>query len=194
MNRVALYTRISTKDGRQDLDNQLNALREYASKMGWIITQEFSDQESGAKAEREGLKQMLAAATRRGFDVLLVFDLSRLTRGGPGTAFTIIDRLNRNGVKFWSFTQEHFRSSGPAGDLLIAIAAYIAQQERESMQQRIKAGIDRARRAGRTIGPPRSVIDVKRATELRNHGHSIREIAAILRCSKSLVERRLNGL
>jgi hypothetical protein len=38
---VALYARVSTKDGRQDTENQLIALREYCSKHGWVIAGEM---------------------------------------------------------------------------------------------------------------------------------------------------------
>lgn len=50
--RVALYTRISTGDGRQTIDNQLRDLNLAAERMGWEITHHFSDEGiSGAKGK-----------------------------------------------------------------------------------------------------------------------------------------------
>mgnify|MGYP000884375081 FL=1 len=40
--KVAIYTRVSTLD--QTIDNQLIELRDYCSKMGWEITQEYADE------------------------------------------------------------------------------------------------------------------------------------------------------
>jgi DNA invertase Pin-like site-specific DNA recombinase len=189
--RAAIYTRTSTSDGRQTIENQLEPLREFAGRMKWTIAAEFTDGESGASDKRPGLERLLTRAARRAFDVVLVFDLSRLTRGGPAKAFELITRLKASGVDFWSYTQEHFRTSGPAGALLIAIAAYIAEQERAGMQERIKAGMNRARGAGRVIGRPKKAVDARRARALKNQGKSTREIARILKVSKSTIERTL---
>jgi len=37
MTRVAIYGRISTSDGRQEVDNQLNELRQFAARQDWEI-------------------------------------------------------------------------------------------------------------------------------------------------------------
>jgi len=189
--RAALYARTSTKDGRQHASNQLHKLREFAARMDWTIAVEITDTESGARDSRPGLDKLMELAARRQIDVVLVFDLSRLSRGGPSKTFDLIGRLDRSGVQFWSMTEEHFRTSGPAGALLIAIAAYIAKNERDQILARINAGIARARREGKTIGRPRTVIDRMKAVELREQGKSIREIAHELKTSKSTIERAL---
>jgi hypothetical protein len=49
--RVALYTRVFTKDGRQDAENQLIQLREYCRKQGQEIAGEHVDHEP---AEQQG--------------------------------------------------------------------------------------------------------------------------------------------
>ena len=51
--RVALYARVSTKDGRQDTENQLIALRDYCGKQGWEIAGEYVDHETGRTSERQ---------------------------------------------------------------------------------------------------------------------------------------------
>jgi DNA invertase Pin-like site-specific DNA recombinase len=191
--RAALYARISTKEGQQHLENQLAQLRTFAGKMKWSIAGEYTDQASGASSPRPGLDQMMKHAARRRFDVVTVFDLSRLTRGGPMHAFSCIARLNSSRVEFWSMTEEHFRSSGPYGQLFIAIAAHIAEQELNTLRSRIKAGLARVRKAGRKLGPPKKVIDQARLDQLRGAGKGVREIAAVLKVSKSTIHRRLQG-
>jgi DNA invertase Pin-like site-specific DNA recombinase len=189
--RVALYARTSTTDGRQQHANQLGELRDYAARMGWLIVSQYLDAASGAKDNRPELEKMMHAAARRAFDIVAVWDLSRLTRGGPAKAFAIIERLNASGVQFWSMTEEHFRTTGPAGQLLIAIAAYIAKAERESIRGRINAGVARARRDGKRLGRPPVVINHDRVREYHKQGKSTRWIAAKLKTSKSTIERSL---
>jgi DNA invertase Pin-like site-specific DNA recombinase len=192
--RVALYTRTSTNDGRQDHDNQLFLLRQFAAGMKWTVAAEFADSHSGAYDRRPGLEALMRKAARRGFDVVLVFDLSRLTRGGPAKAFEYISRLATSRVEFWSMTEEHFRTSGVAGSLLIAIAAHIAEQERTTMQHRIKAGMDRARRAGKRVGRPFASLDRDKVKKMRAQGKSIRDIAGATGVSRSTIEREVRGM
>lgn len=192
MTRAALYARISTNDGRQHLDNQLRELRTFAGLHKWQITAEYTDEESGANPKRPGLEKLMHGAARRRFDLVLVFALSRLTRGGPMQAFHYISRLSESGVTFWSMTEEHFRTSGPAGEMLIAIAAYIAEQERAMIRERISAGLARAKANGKRVGrPPAKLPAVKELAKMRDQGKSLRAIAKHFNVSKDAVERRL---
>ena len=189
--RAAIYTRTSTGDGRQHLTNQLNPLREFAARMEWTVAGEYSDQQSGASDARAQLEELMRDASRRKFDVVLVYDLSRLTRGGPAKAFELIARLNRSSVEFWSLREEQFRTSGPAGQLLIAIAAYLAKYERDTILDRIHAGMARARREGKQIGRPRVVRNAQKILELRKQGKSIRQIAAAMKAPPATIGRIL---
>jgi DNA invertase Pin-like site-specific DNA recombinase len=188
--KCALYGRVSTKEGKQHLENQLRQLRAYAKKMRWTIGRYYTDEQSGASAHRPGLDAMMEAAARREFDVVLVWDLSRLTRRGPASAFQLIERLAAAGVELWSMREEHFRTP-VVGKLLIAIAAFIAEQERENISSRVRAGIDRARASGKTLGRPARVVDRSKIVKLRKAGHSLRDIASRLNVSKSTIERKL---
>lgn len=192
--RAALYARISTREGRQHLDSQLRALREFATRIEAHVIEEYTDQDSGAKPKRPGLDQLMKDAARRHFDMVIVFDLSRLTRGGPAQAFAHIARLNTSRVEFWSMNEELFRTAGPYGELFIALAAHIAHQERAMQLQRIRAGIQRARQNGTTFGRPRRLVDLARLAEMKEQGKSIREIARVLKIGKGTAERNLKEL
>lgn len=50
--RIALYARVSKDDGKQDTENQLHELREFCSRSGWSIEQEYIDRASGKTADR----------------------------------------------------------------------------------------------------------------------------------------------
>lgn len=108
--RAALYARISTDDERQNLDNQLIDLREYAERSRWEITSTFTDSVSGAADNRPGLEQLMREASRKRFDVVLVWDLSRLTRKGPYSALQIVERLKASGIELHSYREEQLRA------------------------------------------------------------------------------------
>src|ERR1051325_4469362 len=119
--RAAIYARVSTRDKGQDTENQLSQLRRYAERQGWTW-EEFIDRDTGKHADRAGFQALFTAASRRQFDVVLVWALDRFTREGVAETFAHIARLSTYGVKFESFTEAHFRTTGPAGELMIAIA------------------------------------------------------------------------
>src|SRR5689334_10618324 len=105
--RIALYARVSTKDGQQDTENQLVQLRGYAAQMGWQIVSEFVDHESGSKSDREQLQEMFKAASQRKFDVLLFWSLDRLSREGVLPTLQYLNRLTGYGIGWRSFTEQY---------------------------------------------------------------------------------------
>ena len=50
--RAAVYARVSTADGRQEAENQLLQLRQFAETQGWEVVREYVDQESGSRPDR----------------------------------------------------------------------------------------------------------------------------------------------
>ena len=61
--RTAIYARVSTKDGRQDTENQLRQLRAFAETQGWTVVHEYVDRASGKRGDREQFQKMFAAAS-----------------------------------------------------------------------------------------------------------------------------------
>src|SRR6267378_4689537 len=78
--RVALYARVSTCNGQQDPELQLRELREYARLRGLTIVGEYIDRISGSKDSRPALNRLMADASRRRFDAVLVWKLDRFGR------------------------------------------------------------------------------------------------------------------
>ena len=62
--KAAIYARVSTKDGRQDVESQLRQLREFAHSQQWTVVHEYIDHASGKRSDREQLGQMLTGASR----------------------------------------------------------------------------------------------------------------------------------
>lgn len=80
--RVAIYSRYSSEGQREaSIEDQNRNCEAYAKRQGWTITARYADKAiSGSTAERPGYQQMLRDAKAQHFAVLLVDDLSRLTR------------------------------------------------------------------------------------------------------------------
>jgi len=124
---AAIYARVSTKDKGQDTENQLIQLRAYCARQQWTITGEYIDHVSAKSGNRDAFKKLFDDASRRCFDVVVVWALDRFTREGVLETFQYVQRLKSSGVQFESYTEAHFRTTGPAGELMLAIAAWRAR-------------------------------------------------------------------
>jgi DNA invertase Pin-like site-specific DNA recombinase len=189
--RTAIYARVSTIDKGQDTDNQLLQLREYCTRQNWAISHEYIDHASGKTGDRGEFKRLFEDASRRKFEVVLVWALDRFTREGVFETFEHVRRLTNYGVAFESYTEQHFRTTGPAGELMLAISAWIARQERQRISDRTKAGLERARRAGKHCGRPRRLFRRDEAIRLRAEGWSWRRISAELGVPVKTIRRGL---
>ena len=80
--RAVIYARYSSDLQREaSIEDQFALCRGYAEPRGWNILQEYSDRAaSGSSRFRPGYQELLAAARRRDFDVVLAEALDRLSR------------------------------------------------------------------------------------------------------------------
>ncbi len=193
--KVALYARVSTKDGRQETENQLGQLREYAAKQGWEIVGEYVDHETGGTSKRPHFQRMFADARTRKFDLVLFWSLDRLSREGVSATLAHLERLTAAGVNWRSYTEEYLDSTGLFKDAVIAILAVIAKQERIRRSERASAAIARLRRQGKMehIGRRKIVFDRARACRMHADGIPLRAIADELGVSAMTVLRAVNA-
>ncbi len=191
MKRVALYARTSlgTEKG-QNPETQLLALRAWAERLGVEVVAEYVDQASGTRADRAALRALLEAAHRREIDAVLTWALDRLSREGIGPMVTYLERFKAAGVVVKSHQESWLDTESPVTDLLLAVFAWVARQERERIRERVKAGIDRARAAGQRFGRPRVVLDAGRVQRLLDQGLSLREVARRTGYSRATITRR----
>ena len=185
--KIAIYARVSTD--KQETENQLLQLREFASKQDWQIFLEYVDYESGSKSDRAAFKQMFEDAGKRRFDLVLFWSLDRFTREGVLETLQHLQRLTGNGIDWWSFKEEYLRSIGPFRDAVLSILATIAKQERVRLSERVKAGLDRARAQGKAVGRPKVVVDRAKVLELHQRGFSQWDISQELGVSRASVGR-----
>jgi len=195
MMKTAIYARVSTKDGRQDAENQLKQLRTFAATQGWEIFHEYVDKASGKRADRDQFQKMFTAASKRQFDCLLFWSLDRFSREGTEKTLNHLERLNGYGVNYRSFTEEYLDSTGMFKEAVIGILAAVAKQERVRLSERTIAGLERAKAQGRVGGRPRAEDAepklIAKIGRLRSQGHSIRAIAVTVKKSPNTVLRLL---
>src|ERR1035437_3132698 len=195
--KTAIYARVSTKDGRQEAENQLKQLRTFAAKMGWTVVHEYVDRASGKRGDREQFQEMFAAASRREFDCLLFWSLDRLSREGTVQTLNHLERLNGYGVNYRSFTEQYLDSTGMFKEAVIGILAAVAKQERVRLSERTIAGLERAKADGRVGGRPKAEEAepklLAKVSRLRSEGHSVRAIALEVKKSPNTILRLLKS-
>jgi DNA invertase Pin-like site-specific DNA recombinase len=188
MRRAAIFTRVSTD--RQTTANQLQRLREVAESAGWQAVQVYEEVVSGASARgrRPAYDRMLKDATRRRFEVLLAWDVSRLGRS-LRELLDCFETLRRTGVDLY-LDQQGVDTTTPAGRALFGMAGVFAEFERSMLIERTRAGLERARAQGKRLGRPITPDDVtRRIHELRRSGMGMDRIARELGIGKSVAQR-----
>lgn len=192
--RCAIYVRVSTSDGRQTNENQLLELREVATREKWNVTRIYQDQASGKSSDREAYRRMIADAAKKKFDVLLFWSLDRLSREGVLPTLNLLNLLSGYGVQYRSHKEQYLDSCGIFRDVILSLLATLAKQERIRLSERTKAGMERARLAGRPRpGKPSAEFDRDLAKKLRDEDRSYSEIAGAVGVSKATVARFFSG-
>lgn len=178
--RALSYCRVSTSgpDG-QDEARQVEDLRRVAAARGWWIVEEIRECMTGTRSDRPGLERVLDLARSGKTDVLLVWELSRLTRGGIGDLFDVVRVLDAAGVQIASVQEPWASVDGPTRDLLLAVLAWAAKMERDLLSERTKSGLAHARAMGKRVGrPPRLTPDLlAQIRRLRDSGLKWNEVA-----------------
>ena len=164
--KVAIYARVSTRDKQETL-NQLAQLRKFCHQQGWLVITEYIDHETGSVPARANFQKMLLEASQRKFSVLLFWALDRLTREGTLATLQYLERLTSYQVGYKSFTEPYLDSCGTFKDVVISLLATMAKQERLRMGERVRAGIERARKQGqKNMNPPSpSAVDSRGSHE-----------------------------
>lgn len=83
---VALYARVSSADQKEDLERQMQRLKDYAASKGYHVTKTVSELASGLNDSRPKLLKLL---TDQSIGVLLIEHRDQLTRFG----FNYIEQL-----------------------------------------------------------------------------------------------------
>ena len=189
MKRAVLYARVSTTG--QHSNNQLQTLREAAQRHGWDVVDEYVDHGiSGAKGrdKRPEFDRLLKAANRKEFDVIMAWSVDRLGRS-MGHLVTFLTEIHAKGVDLY-LHQQGIDTTTPMGKAMFQVAGVFAELERGMIQERVKAGLERAKQEGKRLGrPPLPEAIKRRIVWCRQQGYSFRKTAEKSGVSLSTVQR-----
>jgi DNA invertase Pin-like site-specific DNA recombinase len=176
------YARVSTE--QQSLLLQKDALEK-------VCDQIFEEKESGAHRDRPQLK--VALDCLKSGDTLVIYKLDRLGRS-VRDLMDIVNELKDKGVIFRSLN-ESIDTSSPAGKCFFHVIAAICEMERDLIRERTKAGLESARRQGRTGGRPDkfNASQIQLAKDLDQQGKPRTEIAKSLGMSRATLYRLLDA-
>jgi DNA invertase Pin-like site-specific DNA recombinase len=180
--KVALYLRVSTSN--QTTENQRIDLERVAALRGWTIVETYQDHGiSGSKGrtDRPALDAMLKDAVRRKFDLIAVWSIDRLGRSLQHLV-ECVNELHAVGCDLF-FLQQSIDTTTPAGKLAFSICGAFAEFEKSIIVERVRAGLERAKRNGVKLGRPTNLNDTVRSAivALRAREVPIRQIAKQLK-------------
>lgn len=181
------YVRVSRED--QNPENQIQLLE----KEGVPLENIFVDKISGVSnaRDRPGYSDLLTFLSDKPEVVLYVFEISRIGRSFLDTLQTI-NLLERAGTRVWSLSPAESWSrieDRKLRDLMLSIFSWVADRERESLIERTKLGLVRAKAEGKVLGRPARKIPVARVKELRDKKISLAAISRILDIPYSTLRR-----
>jgi DNA invertase Pin-like site-specific DNA recombinase len=193
--RVAIYTRVSTD--AQTTENQRHAILAAVEQRRWTVVQEFTDEGiSGAKGrdQRPGLDAMLKETSRGRFDVIAAWSVDRLGRSLVDL-LGILNGLNKLNVNLY-LHQQALDTTTPSGRAMFQMIGVFAEFERAMIQERVNAGLARARAGGTRLGRPPTITEEMRdrIKTLRAQRVSVIDIAEELDVHPRTVRRALQKL
>lgn len=143
----AIYLRVSGP--AQDLRSQLPDLKRWAEASGRGVKW-FRDKASGKSMDRPGWKKLETAIGAGQVARVVCWRLDRLGRTARGLT-ALFEELQGRRVGLVSL-REGMDLSTPAGRLMAHVLASVAQYETELRGERVRAGQEAARAAGKTWG------------------------------------------
>ena len=205
------YIRVSTEDQAKErisLDNQEDRLRSFCSAKEWDLDKIISDAGYSAKnLDRPGIQEIIKLAHTKGFDVLVICKLDRMTRNIRDLGYLTQDVFEANNVAFSSIA-DNFDTTTANGKLVLNILGSVAQWERDIIAERTKEVLSHKKSKGEWAGRipfgfligddgklnenPDEIKMIQNAKRLKRRGGSIRNIADRLGLSKSVVHRIIN--
>ena len=192
MKRAVLYLRVSTLD--QTTANQDRELREVAGRMGCEIVQVYKDHGiSGAKGrdKRPAFDRLCRDAAQRKFDLVMAWSVDRLGRSLQDLV-GFLSELHALRIDLF-LHQQGLDTTTPGGKAMFQMLGVFAEFERSMIQERVRAGLRRAKEEGKKLGRPRLALDLEKRilaalNARKTTGDSVRKIAARFGVAASTVQ------
>src|SRR5262249_53751283 len=151
MKRAVLYLRVSTLD--QTTANQERELREIAGRMGCEIVKVYKDHGiSGTRGrdKRPAFDALCRDATKRQFDMVMAWWVDRLRRSLKDLV-AFLSELPALRIDLF-LHEQGLDTRTPAGKAMFQMMGVFAEFERAILQERVRAGLARAKSEGKRLG------------------------------------------
>lgn len=158
MKKGAAYARYSTnKQTENSIEYQLTQILKYCSENGISIVATYTDEgQSGTNTDRAGFQQLVAAAKRREFDAVVIYDISRGSRD-VADWFAFRKEMALLGIEVISATGQHLGDLTNSQDFLMELLTVgMGQVEVLNTRQKSLDGVAVRAREGAFLGgvPP----------------------------------------
>ena len=151
--KSAIYCRVSTED--QHTENQLPILEKWAVDRGWKVVEKYEDTGSAfQRTNQKQLNRLLADCDKGKYDLVLVYDLSRLTRKGPLELMLLLKQFADKESPVYSYLDTAVNVPGEFQPVLVAFYGVMAKIFSTQLSERVKAGMARAKAEGKHVGRP----------------------------------------
>jgi len=180
---VAIYLRVSTDE--QTTENQLLELMKVVKSAKWQVYKVYEDAGiSGSKGrdKRPEFDQMQKDAVRRKFDMVLAWSVDRLGRSLQDLV-SFLDELHSVKCDLY-LHQQGVDTTTPAGKAMFQMLGVFAEFERAMIQERVKAGLARARANGKVLG--RAKVSKKIESQIRKMRKSTVPPMGMLRIARTI--------
>ncbi len=192
--KAIIYARCSTNDTKQDVSLQTEPLIEFCKRYQW----EYSVMEEYASGKdtknRPVFNSVMEMAYQKEFDVLIVTKLDRLSRSMVDFVNTAL-KLDQYGVRLIAKDQGiDTDQRNPASKLLMNVIASMAEFERSLISERVKAGIAKRRKEGKTVGKQKKALGfpIGNAIQMvQEEKMSYRKVAKAMGCDVNTLIRRV---
>jgi len=192
--KAALYSRVSTEHF-QNPEAQESALSDYAKVREWEVAKIYRDKMSGAKTSRPALDELMADARKRKFSVVAVWKFDRFARS-VSHLLQALETFNALGIAFVSLS-EQIDTTTPTGKMVFTVLGAVAELERSLIAERVRMGLQNARRRGKRLGRPPirhlSTAEMERVRADRVKGMSLRGLAEKYRTSVWAMQQATGG-
>ena len=136
-----IYVRVSTME--QDYDRQVEDLKRYADSNGIEVVEILEEKESGFNDDRAEFQKLLSY-TKADIDIILVWELTRLSRNSIKLQSTVRGFVDK-GIKIYAYkdgftTHNADGSVSEMANMVLAMMATMAESEAKTLKLRTMAG------------------------------------------------------
>ena len=147
--RVVIYARVSTNE--QNCDRQVAELEQVVKNNNWELVDTYIDKGySRTTTTRPELDRMMKDAFVRKFEMVITLELSRLG-SSLKHMIEVVDKFKEKKIQLFIVNQQ-IDTSSATGYMFFSIMTSIANYERELISERVRSGLENAKRKGIVLG------------------------------------------